>query len=510
MQVHHLDHREITEYKSTILLLVSHDQNRKLLKEYIPETYNILSIEDFNSSSEFDICIVDIQAYNKYQSLLRHFRSSEASTYLPIILLSQSPNLSLLSSETWKEVDDILQIPMSISVLINKLNIHQRTRSFSLQMEIKNKELKENQEILQQKNRELQKAQNQLWENNQKLALYKKAIDSTNTGITIADAQKKDQPLIFANKGFYHITGYSEEETIGRNCRFLQGNDNNQEEVENIHDALKFYKEGKAILRNYTKEGELFWNELIINPIKNARGETTHFVGIQNDVTELVKIQERLRVSLNEKEVLLQEIHHRVKNNLAVISSLLEMQEYYTENEELHEILESSKNRIRSMALIHESLYQTESFSDIQFDEYLENLTNRLYDISNDVKKVDFNLKCPRLYLNVNQAIPCALIINELISNSLKHAFKDIDNRKVDIIISSENSSLVSVLVADNGNGFPSEFLSNMETPKSYGFVIIQTLISQLNAELDIKNKSGACIQFSFKKETLRGAASTL
>jgi len=120
----------------------------------------------------------------------------------------------------------------------------------------------------------------------QELALYGAALESTSCGISISDARKPDRPLIYVNRAFTEMSGYLEEEAVGRNCRFLQGDDRDQKARPIIREAVDTGSHCQVLLKNYRKDGTLFWNELIISPIRDKDGELTHFVGVQNDVTD--------------------------------------------------------------------------------------------------------------------------------------------------------------------------------------------------------------------------------
>jgi len=149
-------------------------------------------------------------------------------------------------------------------------------------------------------------------------------------------------------------------------------------------------------------------------------------VVISRDITESMEYESRLIKSVREKEVLLKEVHHRVKNNLQVINSILNLQSSYVSDKEILEIINESQNRIRSMSYIHEILYQTKDFNSINFDDYVTNLVQNLvhsYQVRSDKVKLDLDIE--KVSLALDQAIPCGLILNELISNSLKYAYSE-------------------------------------------------------------------------------------
>lgn len=216
----------------------------------------------------------------------------------------------------------------------------------------------------------------------------------------------------------------------------------------------------------------------------------------------LIKMYEgQLRQSLREKEALLQEVHHRVKNNLAVILGFLQVQRMEADSAVVEETLSKSETRIKSIALIHENMYREESLSEINFQNYLKDLSSSIQSTVKGAEEVDIQIKSGQITLNVNQAVPCAIIINELITNSLMHAFGNGTPPQGNIIEVKleEQNEVVSLEVLDNGEGIPEEF--DLEKQPSMGFSIIKTLIDQLQADYTIKGKDGTQFAFSFKKE---------
>ncbi|MFW6160293.1 MAG: sensor histidine kinase, partial [Acidobacteriota bacterium] len=229
---------------------------------------------------------------------------------------------------------------------------------------------------------------------------------------------------------------------------------------------------------------------------------------LQQEVKERKKTEEELAQSLKEKEVLLQEIHHRVKNNMQIISSLLRLQSYQIKGEKTSEIFRLCQNRIKSMALIHEKLYQSEDFSKIDFSDYIKSLTENLSSIyQSEAGSVDFKLNLEEVHLNINQAIPLGLIVNELVSNSLKHAFSgrkrkrktDLDEAEDHIIISLETNRTgeISLSVRDNGVGLPSGF--DLKKVDSLGLQLVQDLARQLSGSIEFNSNGGTCFKISFK-----------
>ena len=253
------------------------------------------------------------------------------------------------------------------------------------------------------------------------------------------------------------------------------------------------------------KNGLENWREIYLNPIWAEGGSVLEVSGISHDITEKKISEARIRLSLQEKEVLLKEVHHRVKNNLQVISSILNLQSSYVKDEGTLQILKESQNRIKSMAFIHESLYQTKDFSNINFTEYVLNLSqNLMHSYSNFDHEIKLNLDIQNVFLNLDLAIPCGLIINEIMSNALKYAF--VDNSlggEIAIVMKVSGENLI-LNIGDNGKGLPPEI--DYRNTESLGLQLVVTLTDQLSGTiaLDLKKGTNYSIIFKRKQEKIR------
>ncbi len=204
-----------------------------------------------------------------------------------------------------------------------------------------------------------------------------------------------------------------------------------------------------------------------------------------NEIEERKKAEERINESLQEKVVLLREIHHRVKNNLQVVSSLLNLQSGYIEDKKSLEIFRENQNRVRSMALIHEKLYQSKDLNKIEFSEYIQSLSRDLFRSYNqDASKVKLNSDLQGIKLEIDTAILCGLIINELITNCFKHAFPNGRNGEVNIIMKEENINKFLLVVKDDGIGFPAHV--DYKNTDSLGLQLVNTLTEQLGGNLSL------------------------
>lgn len=222
---------------------------------------------------------------------------------------------------------------------------------------------------------------------------------------------------------------------------------------------------------------------------------TSGIIVIVRDVTERSNAETQIRQSLQEKEVLLKEVHHRVKNNMQVISSLLSLQREHITDPAALVSFRDSQNRVRSMALVHEKLYRSESLASINFSEYVRDLLaslKRSYMLSD----IDVGVETDDLRLGVDTAIPCGLIINELVSNALKHAFKGRERGTVHVRIHRNGDGETSIRVEDDGNGLPPNF--DCRQSGSLGMQLVSMLTEQIGGSLSVHGSSGTCFTITF------------
>lgn len=226
-------------------------------------------------------------------------------------------------------------------------------------------------------------------------------------------------------------------------------------------------------------DGENYFESLFI-PIRNDDNVVTRVMGITQDVTDRKQSEAFVENSLREKTTLLAEIHHRVKNNLAIVSGLLELQKGEVDDDRLTAIFDQSINRIISIAMVHELMYNTQDLSSINVHAYLEKLVPAISaTMQNRLQNVDIDIDIEEYRLNINQAIPLGLLLNELITNSFKYAFKNRENNRISIRLVVQNETL-NVVYADNGPGFPEDI--DFEKPKNLGLNLIHAQLQQLDA----------------------------
>lgn len=257
-------------------------------------------------------------------------------------------------------------------------------------------------------------------------------------------------------------------------------------------------KKVEFITERTNTKGNRVIREVFLNPIFNENNEVILVSGIAHDITDKQIAEENLKSSLKEKEVLLKEVHHRVKNNLQVISSILNLQSSYLEDEKIINILRESQDRIKTMSIIHESLYQANDFSKINFSQYIVSLSkNLVHSYGNFDSFVETTYKIDDVHLSLDLSIPCGLIINELVSNALKYAFKGREKGKLNISLLLKNE-MVTIIVADNGVGMPANI--DIRETNTLGLQLVTSLVEQIDGELKMENNKGTIFTITFKQ----------
>jgi PAS domain S-box-containing protein len=241
--------------------------------------------------------------------------------------------------------------------------------------------------------------------------------------------------------------------------------------------------------------GEEFPIEATISQVEVAG--TKLFTVFIRDITERTRAEAQIRASLHEKEILLREIHHRVKNNLQVIASLVNLQADQITDERTRGLLFDTQSRVQAIALIHEKLYQSASLAEINLGDYLRELVENLFRSYSPVA-VEYEVLVAPVSVSIDTAMPCGLIASELISNCLKHAFPDGRAGRVRVALDATESGVFALVVQDDGVGLPSNFESRRA--ESLGLQLVDTLARQLGAFLRVESDGGTTFQLRFQE----------
>ncbi|NYB53036.1 MAG: PAS domain S-box protein [Methanobacteriaceae archaeon] len=309
--------------------------------------------------------------------------------------------------------------------------------------------------------------------------------------------------IVFANKASAKIYGFDNPDALlGKNIFSFYHPDSVELAKKRWNKVLVERKVlGFVEKKIISQDGQVKYIEVGDAPITYNGQQAVQLVA--RDITERKKLEEELKKSLKEKDLMMKEIHHRVKNNLMVIQSLLNLQSRYIKDTAARDIFKDSQNRAKSMAMIHESLYQSSDLKRIEFSEYINNLANNLfYSYSADPKRVKMDVNVDEVMLDVNTAIPLGLIITELLSNCLKYAFPGdkTGEIKVDFHPYTENGEKkLKLTVSDNGIGLPEGF--DPKKSDSLGLMLIYSLSEQISANIKLDRTAGTKFEISFKEK---------
>jgi PAS domain S-box-containing protein len=378
----------------------------------------------------------------------------------------------------WKTPVMIFFYVLGLAILIF-LFLQWRTRSLQRAQNLLRKKVEERTRELNEKNIELEKLSLVASETDNAVILFNERLE-----------------LEWANKAFTRMTGYTVEElnkekpvtlyelSTHPDIHLLAGNAIEQRKSLAYESQLR------------TRSGETIWVNSTLNCVYNSQGHLKKVVVVDTDITYRKKMEEELKRASDEKGLLLKEIHHRVKNNLQIIISLFNLQSGFVTDRAAYQALREGQERIKSIALIHDRFYQTEGTSQIDFDEYIQRLCdNLLMSAGINPARIKFIIKADKISLDLDRAVPCGLIINEVVNNALRHAFPDDRHGVIEIIFRRENNHVL-LKIRDNGVGMKPG--NNLDQPETLGLQLIHVLAEQLDAAIETDTTQGVAYSFRF------------
>lgn len=300
-----------------------------------------------------------------------------------------------------------------------------------------------------------------------------------------------DGTITFVNPRFCAITGYTAEELRQKTFVDITHPGDSGGEIQLVTDLLAGVIDWYTLEKRYVrKDGSLVWVNLTVSVSRDAAGEPTSLLGVIEDISRRKNAEDALRESLAAKETLLGEIHHRVKNNLQVICSLLALQSGHVDDETLREILEQSQGRVRSMAMVHERLYRSNTFSGVDLAAHVESLLSAI--ASSYPDRARFVVMPPEtsVEVDIDTAIPVGLVINELVVNACKHAFAPGARGTITLSCACDAEGL-AMTVQDDGVGLPAGFVLDQPQGRSLGLQLVRALVAQLRGSIEMTSDKG-------------------
>ncbi len=358
------------------------------------------------------------------------------------------------------------------------------------------KKLQKKASKLQDKNLEIEK----------ELQKYKQTFNTLLDAIPdIVYLKDKNLKNLIVNKAFADFVGLKKEDIIGKKDEEFLDASLAEQCRSSDEEVLKKRTLVSVDEKSGDDLGEVFYFNTLKSPIFDGKGNINGLVGISRDLTIIKTKEEQIKKSLKEKEVLLKEIHHRVKNNMQIISSLLNLQAMNIQEEDIKQILNQCRSRIKAMSLVHDKLYRSSSLAKINISNYIETLATHLMSINNTYERnIKLHFDMDEIYFDINESIPLGLITNELISNSLKHAFPpqslfnntNKEPNKILISIKKGEDKNIELTVEDNGIGLPKNF--EEKSKNSLGMNLVMDLVKQIKGKMKIEGSDGTSFKIIF------------
>ncbi len=322
---------------------------------------------------------------------------------------------------------------------------------------------------------------------------FRVLTENAPVGIFETDA---DGNCLFVNARWCEMAGMTVPAAAGAGWTSAIDPDDRDRIATEWYAAAAQGREFASEYRFRTPQGRVTWLSGRALALPGAGGRPRGYLGTITDITARRRAEETLTASLREKEVLLKEIHHRVKNNLQIVSTLLDLQSGYTADSQALEMFQESRGRVKSMALIHERLYRSQDMARVNFSEYVRQLADdlyRTYKVRDDIR-LEIEVDVPPLPIDL--AIPCGLLLNELVSNCFKHAFKGAAEGRVFVGLTADPDGTNVLVVSDDGAGFPAGI--DFRNTASFGLQLVHTLVEQLAGEIELAPGRGTTFTVRF------------
>jgi len=448
-----------------VLLFMGTGRNRELLLETLGERYQVATTTDVEGlEADFDCCIFDIDQFNRVAGTLKSRRDTADPVFLPLVLLVGEDAPTGAVREAREYVDDVIALPVKKRALLPRVaNLVERRRTTTR---------------LAEREAELRRTV-------EDLRLKERAMDAAPVGISLTDPDREDNPLIYVNERFEDMTGYTD--VIGENCRFLRGEETDEETEATIQEAIDADRPVSVDIRNYRKNGRTFWNKLDIAPIHDEEGTVTNFVGFQTEVTEHKLRKRRL-------EVLNRVLGHNLRNKMNVIEGHVELLREESEGDvpasltAIDEAAADLRSLAESIREVEQALSRPDPAQPVELTERIDQFVSVFEDRFDGVS---FEMTLP-------EDDPCpvtlpglVVAIEEGIENAAKH--NDSADPVVEIRVHRTSEGWVDIEIEDNGPGIPErelEVLQEGETPLSHadriGVWFIYWVVSRVGGDFTV------------------------
>ncbi len=321
------------------------------------------------------------------------------------------------------------------------------------------------------------------------------AVEQSSNTVVITDI---DGNIEYVNKKFSELTGYSKSEVLGKNPSVLRSSTSGDEVYKDLWTKILTGNVWEGELKNKKKNGDHYWESIKITPVIDENDRITGFIAVKDDITRVKRINEKLSHSLKEKEIMLKEIHHRVKNNLQVVISLLSLQANSSDDLKLKSQLTISQNRVRAMALLHQLLYRANDLAVIEMEDYIIALSGQLLASYSDMKdSISIKINAHNVNFSIDTAVPFGLLVNELISNSLKHGYPDGRTGTINLDLYKKGINDFELTYSDDGIGIPYNMVNGHSL--SFGMNLIDMLVSQLDGKIELNGNKGTNYKIYFR-----------
>jgi PAS domain S-box-containing protein len=390
---------------------------------------------------------------------------------------------------------DYISVPVIPELLRAKVSVFAELYRKTQQLERLNRELEQR---VAERTAALEASTTRLRESEES---FRAIFDNAGIGISVLD---RDTRLLKVNTTMHEMFGYSAAEALNMELAAWTYPEDVLSDIDLFRAVFARRLDRYQIEKRYLgKDGQLLWGRFTATSIKDTAGQPQFVIGMLEDITKrkLAEAQirageERLKAALHEKEVLLKEIHHRVKNNLQIIASLLFLQSNQLKDPDDLVLFEDTQNRVKSMALIHESLYRTGDLARFNFAHYIDCLcTDLLQSYADGTSHICLHTELDELTFDVDTAVPCGLILNELLTNALKYAFSDGRPGDIHITLRAE-AGHVTLSVRDTGVGFPADL--DFRHTESLGLQLVSMLTEQLGGTITLTRECGTAFAVTF------------